>query len=178
MPRTTPILTFLPVILIFIFVGYGPNNPATRAAKTQDTLTVQRVIDGYTIELSDGRTVRLIGIDTPEFKNHERNRKNAEKFGIEFEQYESYAQKAKDFLSELVEAKEVRTEFDPINAITGYHNKYARFLAYLYVEDTFVNAEIIRQGYGLTYRKFQFRHREKFLEIEEAAKENGRGLWG
>jgi len=72
----------------------------------------------------------------------------------------------------------VRTEVDPINVMMTHHDKYGRFLAYLYAGGILVNAEIIRQGYGVTFRKFQFRHREKFLEIEEAAKENKKGMWG
>jgi len=144
----------------------------------QDTLTVQRVIDGATLELNDGRTVRLIGIDTPEFKDQERNLRNAGKAGIDPTHYAGYAQRSKDFLITLVEGHAVRTEFDPINIITGHHDKHARFLAYLYVDDVFVNAEIIHQGYGLTYREYSFRHKDKFLALEREAKESGRGLWG
>lgn len=41
---------------------------------------VKRVNDGDTVQLSDGRFVRYIGINTPEI-NHERN--TAEPFGFE-----------------------------------------------------------------------------------------------
>jgi endonuclease YncB( thermonuclease family) len=37
------------------------------------TVRVQRVVDGDTLKLSDGRSVRLIGINTPELAHHGRN---------------------------------------------------------------------------------------------------------
>jgi micrococcal nuclease len=52
-------------------------------------------------------------------------------------------------------------------------------LAYVYLEDgTFVNAEIIRQGYGLAYTRFPFKHLEEFRRLEREARESKRGLWG
>ncbi len=52
----------------------APSAPATTAppavpevaAETAAALTVSRVVDGDTVEMSDGSTIRLIGIDTPE----------------------------------------------------------------------------------------------------------------
>lgn len=40
--------------------------PATEPPPVAPALTVARVVDGDTVEMSDGTTVRLIGIDTPE----------------------------------------------------------------------------------------------------------------
>jgi micrococcal nuclease len=55
-------------------------------------------------------------------------------------------------------------------------NKYERTLAHVYLEDgTFVKAEIIRQGYGVAYTRFPFKHVEQFRQLEREAK---RGSWG
>ena len=56
-----------------------------------------------------------------------------------------------------------------------HRDKHGRTLAYVYVEDsTFLNAEIIRQGYGFAYTRFPFKYLEEFRKLEREA---GRGLW-
>ena len=58
-------------------------------------------------------------------------------------------------------------------------DKYGRTLAYVYLEDdTFVNAEIIKQGYGFAYTRFPFKYLEEFRQLEREAREAKRGLWG
>ena len=52
-------------------------------------------------------------------------------------------------------------------------------LAYVYLEGgTFLNAEIIRQGFGQAYTRFPFRYLEEFRSYEREAREAGKGLWG
>ena len=59
-------------------------------------------------------------------------------------------------------------------------DKYGRTLAYLYraPDGLFVNAEIVRQGYGHAYTRFPFKYMEQFREYERIAREAGKGLWG
>jgi micrococcal nuclease len=122
---------------------------------------VKRVIDGDTLELSNGETVRLIGVDTPETKDP---RKPVQYFGKE----------ATAFTQRTVAGKRVRLEYDQQR-----HDKYGRTLAYVYLDDgTFVNAEIIRQGFGVAYTQFPFKYLEQFRQLEREAREAGRGLWG
>jgi len=45
--------------------GAGGDRPA-------GTVTVARIVDGDTLDLADGRTVRLVQIDTPELGSGER----------------------------------------------------------------------------------------------------------
>ena len=98
------------------------------------THLVKRVIDGDTIQLSNGEQVRLIGVDTPETKHP---RKPVEYFGKE----------ASAFTKKMVEGKSVRLEYD-----WQRRDIYGRTLAYVYLTDgTFLNAEIIKQGYGHVY---------------------------
>ena len=57
-------------------------------------------------------------------------------------------------------------------------DRYSRILAYVYLMDaTFLNAEIIKQGYGFAYTKYPFKYLEKFRQYEREARENKRGLW-
>jgi micrococcal nuclease len=128
--------------------------------------TVLRAIDGDTIEIGVAgkiEKVRLIGVDTPETVDP---RKPVEFFGNE----------ASEFAGKLVEGKKVvlRDELGGQD-----RDKYGRLLRYVYLEDgTFVNAEIIRQGYGHAYVVFPFSHMEEFRAYEWQAREKGLGLWG
>lgn len=121
---------------------------------------VQRVIDGDTIAIQGVGTVRLIGVDTPETVDP---RKLVEYFGHE----------ASAFLRTLVQSKIVKLEYD-----FPRRDKYGRTLAYLYLPDgTFVNAEIVKQGYGHAYTAFPFRYLEEFRAYEKEARAANRGLW-
>ena len=118
------------------------------------------VIDGDTIILDGNEIVRLIGIDTPETKDPKKP-------------VQSYGKEAYEFTKGLVEGKKVRLTYD-----LNKEDKYGRTLAYVYLEDgTFLNAEIIKQGYGFAYRYFLFKYFDEFKQYEREARENEIGLW-
>ena len=121
---------------------------------------VTRVIDGDTVVLERIGKVRLIGVDTPETVDPRRP-------------VQRYGEEASDFTRRLVDGKRVRVEYD-----WERKDKYNRTLAYLYLLDgTFVNAEIVRQGYGFAYTRFPFKHLQAFRRYEREAREHDRGLW-
>ena len=119
-----------------------------------------RVIDGDTLELDGGERVRLIGVDTPESVDP---RRPVQYFG----------KAAAAFTRRLAEGRAVRLAYDD-----DTRDRYGRTLAYVYLEDgSFLNAEIIRQGYGHAYTRFPFRYQQEFLALEREARENSRGFW-
>jgi endonuclease YncB( thermonuclease family) len=121
---------------------------------------VDRVIDGDTVAIAGVGSVRLIGVDSPETVDP---RQPVQDFGRE----------AAAFLRGLIGGKVVRLEFEQQR-----RDKYQRTLAYLYLADgTFVNAEIVKQGYGHAYTQYPFRHMEQFRALERAARTDRRGLW-
>lgn len=126
----------------------------------EEQTLVKRVIDGDTIELSDGRKVRYIGINSSETVDP---RKPVECFGKE----------AKVENKRLTEGKIVRLEKD-----ISQHDKYGRLLRYIYVGDVMVNEYLVRQGFAhaATYPP-DVKYAEKFKEAETEARENNRGLW-
>jgi micrococcal nuclease len=80
----------------------------------------------------------------------------------------------------MVEGKPVRLDFDPTNAARGHKDQteQRQTLAYVYLRDgTFLNAEIIRQGYGFALTRYPFRYMEQFRRLEREARESRRGLW-
>ena len=122
---------------------------------------VERVVDGDTIIVSGVGRVRLIGVDTPESVDPRRP--------VEF-----FGKEASAFTRRLVGGKRVQLEYDWERS-----DRYGRTLAYVYLADgTFVNAEIVRQGYGHAYTRFPFEHLDRFRRLEREARAAGRGLWG
>lgn len=135
------------------------NAPSPEAQK-QDLFLVTKVIDGDTIKLANGEKVRYIGIDTPETKHP---KKAVQYFGKE-----AYVANRK-----LVEGKKVRFEFD-----VQKRDKYGRILAYVYVDNIFVNAWMVENGYAyaVTYPP-NVKYQELFLKWQREAREKGKGLW-
>lgn len=126
---------------------------------------VKRVIDGDTIELTNGVMVRYIGVDTPEL----RRRVN----GQWTYRPQRLAEEARAFNQFLVEGKPVRLEYDQEQT-----DRYQRRLAYVFVEDLFVNAELIRAGYArVSLHAPNLRYSTHFLMLQREAKNQQRGIW-
>jgi micrococcal nuclease len=125
-----------------------------------DTYLCTRAVDGDTIKLANRETVRLIGVDTPESVHPSKP-------------VEYFAKEASAFTASLVVGRYVRLEYDQT-----LRDRYGRLLAYVYLDDgTFVNAEIIKQGYGFAYIKYPFKYMDEFVQYEREAREAKRGLW-
>ncbi len=145
--------------------------------------TVERVIDGDILKLTNGETVRLIGIDCPEIDTEE-------------------GKKA----TELV--KRILTLYKDWNIVLEFdvekRDKYGRQLAYVFIDTEikegeefgfkhhsdyhfdyydgkwmcFLNATIIKVGYAspMTISP-NVRHADLFQRLYKEARENKRGLW-
>ena len=147
--------------LVLALLLCNPSSHVLSAAGAAESEQVVRVVDGDTLVLRNIGTVRLIGIDTPETVDP---RVPVQAFGKE----------ATAFLRQMVDGQAVRLEYD-----TQRLDKYGRTLAYLYLpDDSFVNLEMVRQGYAHAYLTYPFRHMEEFRRAERQAREAGRGLWG
>jgi micrococcal nuclease len=121
--------------------------------------TVVTVFDGDTIELDDGRKVRLIGVDAPEVESPYRKR-------------ESFGDESKAYLSALILKKK-------ISLVVGdpQKDRYGRTLAYVYIGDILVNGRIIRDGWAFAYRKFHHQWSDLFLVYEREARSRGIGMF-
>jgi len=153
------------VALVLVGIAYLKREtrlpePPGRPVPASATRLCVRVVDGDTLELDGGERVRLIGVDTPETVDP---RRPVQYFGKE----------ASAFARRLAQGRSVRLEYDQETS-----DRYGRTLAYVYLPDgTFLNAEIIRQGYGHAYTRFPFRYQAEFLALEREARAQGRGLW-
>lgn len=128
--------------------------------------TVEYVVDGDTVDMViDGveERVRLIGIDTPETKK-------------ENTPIECFGPEATAFTQSLLpEGTAVYLERD-----VEARDIYGRLLAYAYVAETgtFVNLEIVREGYAqpLTIPP-NVAHSTEFVDAARSAERNNAGLW-
>ncbi len=144
------LLAILIVIFMYNFYQRG-----------SDQYIVTRVIDGDTIELRNGEKVRYIGIDTPE-RHHPRK------------DVEYFAQEAYKANRQMVENKKVKLEFD-----VQQKDRYGRLLAYVYTEDgIMINEWLVANGYArvATFPP-NVRYVDRFLRLEQEAREQNIGLW-
>jgi len=141
-----------------------PGRDGDAVGRDPMTARVLRVVDGDTIEVAvDGGTddVRYNGVDTPE----------TVKPG---EPVQCYGPEASEANHRLVDGRTVRLVFD-----RELRDVYGRLLAYVYVEDRFVNAELIRNGYARTLEIPPNTSRAGRLEaLEQRAGRAGIGIWG
>jgi micrococcal nuclease len=120
---------------------------------------IVRVIDGSTIQARIGRrieTVRYLGVNTPGPPAHRPD-----------------SRQAWELNRQLVERRTVRFQFDEPE-----RDPEGRLLAYVYVGDVMVNAELVCRGYAAAGTgSSSGRYQEVFLKLEREAREAGRGFW-
>jgi len=123
-------------------------------AAAGELVRVKRVYDGDTVLLEDGRRVRYLGINTPEYQ-------------------EPFYLKAKRFNESLVLNREIRLEFDQEKV-----DSYERLLAYVYVENQMVNARLVQEGLAHAFFIGPSRkHNAMLLQTQEKAKQRKAGIW-
>ncbi len=177
------LFTFLTVLIIFVgafflspkqlrmvqlaLTNLSPTiTPSVQTSQQTSNVKVARVIDGDTVELETGETLRYIGIDTPETKHPSKP-------------VQCYGEEAYQANKKLVEGKTVRIEKDVSNV-----DKYRRLLRYVYVSTQaspsgiLVNDHLVRNGFAFASTfppdvKFS----EQFLEAQREAREKNRGMW-
>jgi micrococcal nuclease len=134
--------------------------------------TVTWIYDGDTLEIDTAGTVRLIGIDTPEREDSQRDQFLVKK-GISATRQRQVYQAAKQFNIQHVKGQRVSLALD-----ASPRDRYDRLLAYVYLPDgRLLNRVLIEQGLAVVYRRFEFRLKEEFLAAEGKAHLSGIGLW-
>lgn len=152
MPRIIPF--FLSLLFTFSALFVSPVSPALAAI---DGLVI-RVSDGDTVVLRVGNQderVRLIGIDAPE------------KAQI------PWGPRAKEFTKKLALGKKARLETD-----VQPRDKYGRMLGYLFVGKTFVNLELVKNGYAMLYTyPPNVKYTAQFVAAQKEARSKGLNIW-
>src|SRR4051812_11556487 len=136
MPRLPSLASVAILIaLIVVLVTSGGDDGGGEHGPDELSAEVERAVDGDTIEVrigGDEEDVRYIGIDTPESVKPDTP-------------VQCYALAASHFNERAVEGEVVRLVFD-----AERRDVYGRLLAYVYLGDRFLNAELVRRGYART----------------------------
>lgn len=125
------------------------------------TIEVASVIDGDTVQLSEERRLRLIGIDAPEMPHRGRPG-------------EAGAEAARVQLQRLVADSELHLQPGETT-----RDDYDRLLGYLHDErDRDIGAEMLRAGFAVvSLHEDNAQRADAYFTAEAEAREAGRGLW-
>ena len=143
------------IFLLFLVLGVLFLSSAPSSAfDTGDPFRVTRVVDGDTIVLADGRHIRYLGINTPEYG-------------------EPFWKEAKDYNALKVRGKSVMLEFGEVK-----EDKYGRTLAYVFVGGEMVNAQLLKAGWAHLLILEPIRYHDSFQQAQEEARAKDLGIWG
>lgn len=152
------------LVLFLLPFALAETVPAQSALEQGETDVVVEVIDGDTVELSDGSEVRLIGLQAPKLPLGRRG----------FATW-PLAPEAKAYLETLVEGRTV---------VLGYGgrrmDRYNRRLAQVFREDgLWVQGQMIAAGMARVYSFADNRACVRELyDLEKTARSNREGIWG
>ncbi|MCC6864733.1 MAG: thermonuclease family protein [Ignavibacteria bacterium] len=169
------------VIIILLYFGWKYIYPKleNRDSHNKKSFLVTKVFDGDTFEAEiNGKPekIRMLGIDTPEKWDSDKFERDKERSGKDKELLRKLGELSSDFTARLIGGKKVILLPD---SKSDDKDKYGRLLRYVYLEDgTFVNLKIVEEGYANAYRKFNTSKKNEFIEAENEARENKKGLWG
>ena len=168
------------LVLLLITILYSCNHPESKEFENNTTINsvmneeventssfffVTKVIDGDTFfcvnDKKEEFKIRLIGIDTPEIRNYAKKKKGY------------YGEEAKSYLASLILNQKVKLEYD-----LDKYDQHNRVLAYVYLDDTFINAELEKNGFAriMTIQP-NSKYSDMFYELQVDARENNLGLW-
>lgn len=160
----SPVRFIVVVVGVVVIIAVGLLVWNFFASRDTTSYTILRVIDGDTVEVTDGwrtQKVRLIGIDTPE------------KYNVPVAQ--CYAEEASEHLAKLLPEKmTLRNDTSQADK-----DKYGRLLRYIFTADgTNIDEEMIADGYAYEYTYDNaYEYQTEFKAAQAKAKADGKGLW-
>lgn len=141
-------------------------------------MKVVGVIDGDTIKVYDLldnkiKTIRLVGVDAPEKTAIANNLFEYDNI-IDLEYLAMWGKIATKYVKSRLKNKYIFIEFDEL---AGFKDRYGRLLAYVYVNGTDFNAELVKLGLARVYVEGKFKKKSYYLKLEKEAKRECRGVW-
>lgn len=132
----------------------------------KEEVTFSKCVDGDTIKvLIDGKenTVRLLAVDTPESVHPTK--------GVEY-----YCKEASEYTCNLVKtADKVELEYDDNS---DKKDKYDRVLAWVWVDDTLLQDELIKNGYAeVAYLYGDYKYTSMLQDHQAIAETSLIGIW-
>jgi micrococcal nuclease len=132
---------------------------AEQERRRRPTAVVTRVVDGDTLELDNGKTVRLIGIDTPEV----------------YGGTDCGGPQASAYMERIASGRRVSVHTDPTQ---DRYDRYGRLLAYLEADGMDLGEAVLRSGWARVYVYDQpFQRLASYRQAAHAARGGDRGIW-
>ena len=183
------LFSYIIILAVFIIV------PITTFAQTEKQafhmafdnykykdVVVDEVLSVNTFRLKDGEKIRLIGLRVPkEFVLREKkDKKKRDKYGFVIKEKEPpftpFNEKAINFVRDLIEGKHLRLEFDVRKTDENY---VTLAYAFLIEDNTFINGEILRQGFAyLSLGPLNKKYEKQLKSAYQEAKRELRGVHG
>jgi len=153
--------TLIALVCVGASAGLAAEKPALRDGGTG---VVVKVIDGDTLVLEDGRSVRLVGIQAPKLP-----------LGRAHVKEQPFAAEAKTALEKLTLGKTLRLSYGGRE-----QDRYRRALAHFHTPDgVWVQGRLLELGLARVYSFRDNRARvPEMLALEAEARRGKRGLWG
>jgi micrococcal nuclease len=142
-------------LIIGFFGGSYYTNQKQSSLTTSGTVT--RIIDGDNLELDNGKSIRLYGINCSE-KN------------------QKFSKEAIDLSTKLALNQLITIDYQP-NYST---DKWGRILGYVFIEDTFLNQELVKQGYcqvTIYEKRAKLKYQDELIQAQDQAKQKKLGRW-
>lgn len=163
------ICLFVVLVMIASYLYKQLSLPNEEPILTEGVYSVERVVDGDTILLSNGIRVRLMGIDTPETV---KPRSEVEPFGPEATAF------TKQAIAQNGNRVFIRLDCDRFD-------KYGRNLAFIYLGESdgedvvLLNEELVRAGLAKAIMTFNYSMsiKKRLYKAQKEAIENRRGIW-
>ncbi len=159
-PATIAVIVFILLAMLRLLV-FRPESLIVRSTKS--IATVRYVIDGDTLDLVDGRRVRLLGIDAPEA-------------GFHGKIAEPWAEESTEWLRDRVEGYEVTLRVDEKEK-----DRYGRTLAWIFdANGVLINQQILTEGHAKLLSDFGLPAdlEPALRQAESRARIQKSGLWG
>ena len=150
------------LFIIFMFIFFiGSAN-----ASSKERVTFSKCVDGDTIKVNiDGEIniVRMLAIDTPESVHPTK--------GLEY-----YGKEASNYTCNLVtNAKKIELEYDKNS---DKKDKYNRVLAWVWVDDTLLQDELVKNGYAeVAYLYGDYKYTSLLQDRQAVAEAMKKGIW-
>ena len=147
------------IALVTLILGFFSGNYYSQQKQSSLIMkaTVTRIIDGDNLELDNGKSIRLYGINCPE-KN------------------QKFSKEAIDLSTKLALNQQITIDYQP----NYTKDRWNRLLGYVFIDDTFLNEELIRQGYcevTIYSKRAKLKYQEELISAQDQAKQEKFGRW-
>lgn len=172
-------------LLTVLLAGCAPGE--SRASITTgapgEPYTVERVVDGDTIELTDARgrkeKIRVQGIDTPETHASSKLDRDDARSALDRETIRALGAAASGYAASLL------LPGAAVRVVADGRDRYGRLVGYIEAEDAFgqpfdFGGRMVADGYAHAYDgggRFPHERMDYYRSLQHEAREMGAGLW-